>query len=229
MATKVTSSRKSIYLKSALFVILTLIAGFFLVIFFFAGVVGALVTRDYTLFIGGLLFFILFMIVGSVAKRLEPAWREFENLRGIRPKSTREALKDSLPFWSVLILTFIIGFLMESYFGSFTSTVSPNLAQEMLKSILTVDGILIGFDGVVLAQFLWAIHSKGNVIYEQMITPIGNEAVTLQLNNDVERLNRTRFAVIASVFYAMMPLLTSILLSLSKLTLIEANKPISGL
>jgi hypothetical protein len=227
MTSETTGSRRLIYLKAALFVILMLVAGFFLVIFFIAGIIGALVTGDYTLFIGGVFFFILFILVGSIAKKLEPAWKEFEDVRGIKPKSTREALKDSLPFLAILILTMVLGFLLESYFLSFPPTISPDLAQEMLKSILTIDGILIGFCGVVLAQFLWAIHSKGNVIYEQMITHKGDEATIQNLNGELERLGRTRLTVIASVFYSMMPLLASILLCLSNLTLIEGNEPIS--
>ena len=165
--------------------------------------------------------------MGTVAKRFESAWEQFEQMRGIRPKTTREAFKDSLPFVLMLLLVLVFAYVFETYFLSFPYTISPSLARDMLKSILTIDGILIGFYGVVLAQFLWAIHSKGNVIYEQMIAH-GDDNDTIQkLNDEVRRLSRTRTATVGSVFFSMMPLLASILLCLNKLPMTESDNPIA--
>lgn len=221
------TSRKTTYVKAALFIILVLVAGFFLVIFFLAGIIGALLTGDFTLFFGGVIFFIISMALTAVARRLEPAWEEFERIRGIRPKTRREALKESLPFFGTILFTIVFAWIFESYFVSFHPTISPDLAKEILKAILTVDGILIGFYGVILAQVLSAIHSRGNVIYEQMIEKREDEPILQELNREVERLGRSRMLTIGAVFYSMMPLLASILLCLSRLTLIEATNQIS--
>lgn len=227
MTSKASSSKRLIYVKAAIHVILMLIAGFFLVIFFLGGIMGAFLSGDVTLFIGGLFFFILFVIVGTVAKRFESAYEEFERLRGIRRKTTREAFKESLPLFSAIIFTLVFAWIFESYFLSFPPTVSSDLAREMLKTILTIDGILIGFYGVILAQLLWAVHSKGNVIYEQMLSSREDENAIRELDLEVEKLARTKRAVIGSVFFAMMPLLASILLSLSKLPLTKNVEPVS--
>lgn len=227
MTSKIDTSRTWLYFRAALFVILTLVAGFFLVVFFVVGIGVALLTGDYTLFVGGIFSFVLFLFVMSIAKKLEPAWKQFEDIRGIKPKTTHEAFKNNLLFIAVVFLMLVFAYVFESYFFSFPSAISASLAREILAVILTIDGILIGFCGVILAQFLWAIHSKGNVIFEQMIMHKVNEATIQKLNDEVERLGRARLAAIGSVFYSMMPLLASILLCLNKLALIDGNNPIS--
>jgi hypothetical protein len=221
------TSKRAAYVKAVLYLILTLIAGFFLVIFFLGGIVGLLLTGDLTLLIGGIFFFALFLIVGTIAKKFEPAWKEFERIKGIRRKTTREAFKESLPSFITIVLALIFAWIFESYFLSFPPNLSPDLAREMLKAILTIDGILIGFFGVVLAQLLWAVHSKGNVIYEQMLAYKEDATAIRELNDEVEILARTKRVIIVSFFYSMMPLLASILLCLSKLPLIDNMEPVS--
>lgn len=222
-----TASRKKIYVKAALFIILVLIAGFFLVIFFLAGVIGSLLTGDYTLFFGGVIFFILSMALAAAARKLESAWEEFERIRGIRPKKRREAFRESLPLFGIIIFTIVFAWIFESYFVSFPPSINPDLAKEMLKAILTVDGILIGFYGVILAQVLWALHSRGNIIYEQMIEKREDKTIFQELKQEAERLGKSRIVTIGAVFYSMMPLLASILLCLSKMTLIGDTVQIS--
>lgn len=226
MTSEKTLSKRSLYIKVALYVILMLVAGFFLVIFFLGGIVGAILAGNITLFFGGIFFLILFIVVGTIAKRLEPAWEEFERLRGIEPKTTREAFREGLPLIATIILTLFFGYIFESYIISFPTSISPDMAKDLLKAILTIDGILIGFYGVVLAQLLWAVHSKGNVIYEQMIAHRENSALLEELSNEVKRLARSKRVVIGYFFFSMMPLLASILLSLNRLPLVESVEPI---
>jgi len=228
MTSEETSSKRSLYIKVALYVVLMLVAGFFLVISFLVGIVGAILAGNITLFFGGVFFFILFFVVGVIAKRLEPAWEKFERLRGIEPKTTREAFRDSLPFFATIMLTLIFGYVFEAYIISFPTSINPDMAKEMLKAILTIDGILIGFYGVVLAQLLWAVHSKGNVIFEQMIAHRENSAILQELSDEVKRLARSKRWVIGYFFFSMMPLLASILLSLNRLPLIESMESVSS-
>jgi hypothetical protein len=227
MTLQTTTSRVSLYLKAALFMILMLIAGFFLVIFFLVGIIEALLTGDYLLFVGGIIFLVLFLLVGTVARRFQPAWEKLEETMGLKPKTRRESITEVLPLFISLFVAIVFTFVFESYLLSFPQVISPSLAEEMLRSILTLDGILIGFCGVVLAQYLWAINSKGNVIYEQMMLH-GEDAKKLErLNEEVKWLSRTKYFTIGMVFYSMMPLLASILICLNKLTLVEGNHPIS--
>jgi len=225
MSTK--KSKRAIYLKAALYVVLMLVAGFFLVIFVLGGIFGSLLTGNLKPLFGGVVFFVLFIVVGSVAKKFETAWEEFERLRGIRQRTMRESFKESLPLFLMIMFTLVFAWIFESYFLSFPPSISPELAREMLKTILTVDGILIGFDGVVLAQLLWAIHSKGNIIYERIIEQIEEQETLHELKEAVKRLGRKRLGVIASIFYSMMPLLASILLSLHRLPLAYGLEQVS--
>jgi len=220
-------SKKSIYLRAALFLVLVLVAGFFLVLFVLGGIIGSISTGDWEPLIGGAIYFVLFLIVMSIAKKFEKAWVEFERLIGIKQRTRRENLKESLPLVLLIIIALFFAWILESYFLSFPTSISPELAREMLKTILTVDGILIGFDGVILAQLLWAIHSKGNIIYEKILENPEQKQTLHELKNELKRLGRKRLGVIISMFYSMMPLLASILLCLNKLPLAYGIKEVS--
>ena len=116
---------------------------------------------------------------------------------------------------------------MEWYFSLFSASISKVSAHEILGYILTIDGILLGFYGVILAQFLWAIHSKGNLIYEQMIANKTDDDVSTHLNEELSKLGKDRIWVIVGMFYATMPILASFLLCLTKLPLTEGNDTVS--
>jgi hypothetical protein len=216
---------KAVYVKATLFLILLFLAGLSLLVFFFVGVVGALITGSYLLFLGGLFYFFVFIVLTFIVRKLEPAWEEVQARLGFKekPKTTKEALKESLPYFGILIVAFAVYGILEWYFNLFPPTISKELAGEMVRSILTIDGILLGFYGVILAQFLWAIHSKGNLIYEQMITHKTDNDVIVHLIEESNRLNKDRLWVVVSMFYAAMPILASFLLCLTKLPLTEGS------
>jgi hypothetical protein len=219
---------KTIYIKAALFLLLLLLAGLSLVAFFLVGI-GVFMTRNYLLLFGGLFFLVTFMILMSGVRKLEPAWEEVRAHFGFKPKpkTTREAFKENLPFFGIFILTFVVYGLMELYFNQFPAVVSKELARTMLNSVLTIDGILLGFFGVILAQFLGAIQNKGNLIYEQMINHNTDNEVIAHLSEESNRLNRDRIFVVIGMFYAAMPILASFLLCLAKLPLTEGNETIA--
>jgi hypothetical protein len=220
---------KIVYVKAVLFFIILFIAGLNLLIFFFGGVVGSLLTKNYLLFLGGLFYFFIFLVMAFIAKRLEPAWEEVQARLGLKPKpkTIREGLKETLPLVAIYLVAIANGILVDWYFGLFPSVISKELAREIVRSILTIDGILLGFYGVILAQFLWAIHSKGNLIYEQMIACRTDNDVIAHLNEEASRLGKDRLLVVTGMFYAAMPILASFLLCLTKLPLTEGNDTIS--
>lgn len=212
-------SKRSIYLRALLFLGLTLLAGLFLVLFFFMGVFGSISTGDWNELIGGAIYFVLFIIVMSIAKKFEAAWTEFETLIGIKQRTRRETFKEIFPIFLFMSIALVFTWVIETYFLSFPTSISSELAKEMLKAILTIDGILIGFYGVVLAQLLWAIHSKGNIIYQTIIEKRNEKETLHELKKEIKRLSRTRLSVIILIFITMMPLLASILLSLNRMPL----------
>jgi len=221
---------KTVYIKAALFLILLFLAGLSLLGFFFFGI-GVFITGDYLLFFGGLFYLVIFIILMSAVRKLEPAWEEVQAHFGFKPKpkTAKEAFRESLPMFGLFILSFVVYGLMELYFNQFPAIISKELAGKMINSILTIDGILLGLYGVILAQFLWAIHSKGNLIYEQMIIyrTENNNDVIARLSEESNRLNKNRIWVIIGMFYAAMPILASFLLCLTKLPLIEGNGTIA--
>jgi len=220
---------KTVYIKAAIFLIVLFLAGLNLLSFFFVGVVGSLLTRNYLLFLVGLLYFFIFLVLMFIARKLEPAWEEFQAVLGFKPKkkTTKEALKESLPLFAILVLAIVVHVTLELYFTQLPSAISKELAHEILRSLLTIDGILLGFYGVILAQFLWAIHSKGNLIYEQMIVHRTDNDVTVRLNEECRRLGKDRLWVIIGMFYATTPILASFLLTLTKMPLTEGTGTIA--
>jgi hypothetical protein len=227
MTQETDSSKRRVYLEAALFAILVLVAAFFLFLAFVGGIIGALLSGNFTLLAGAAFFFVLFVVTGALAKKLEPSWQKLEEIRGIKRKTTRESLKEGLPLIVIIALALVLGMVYEEYFLSFPSTITSSLGQELLNSVLTIDGILMGLCGVVLAQFLWAIHSKGNMIYEQMITHRNDNAIITDLNNELDRLSKARLGAIVSVFYSLMPILASFMICLSRLPMTEGTTTVS--
>lgn len=216
---------KKVYIKAVFFIIFLFVAGLNLLVFFFGGVIGSLMTGNYLLFLGGLFYLFLFFVFMFIVRKLEPAWEEAQARLGFKPKpkTTKEAFKESLPTFGIIIVAFVVAFGLELYFNQFPPTISKELASEILRSTLTIDGILLGFYGVILAQFLWAIHSKGNLIYEQMITNTTNNDVIAYLNEDLDKLGKSRLWVIIGMFYSTMPILASFLLCFTKLPLTQGS------
>ena len=213
--------RKNLYLKVFLFFFLMLVATFFLMGALVGGILGPIMTGDVTLIVGGIIFFGCFIILMLAAKKFEPAWKEYEALKGIKRKTTRESIKDNIPFFALMLSSLILAFIFEEYFLNFPETITSTLGKEILNSILTVDGIIIGLCGVVLAQFLWALHSKGNILFEQMIVNYKDSNVTEWLNNELDNLNRIRAGTVVAISFSVVPPLASLLICLSKLPMTD--------
>jgi membrane protease YdiL (CAAX protease family) len=104
MNSETAKSKTKVYFRAILFVVFTVIAGFFLLIAFLGGLIGAFSTGDLWLAAGGIFYFVLFLVTMFIAKKFEPYWRKFEELRGLKRKTTRESIKENLPFLVTIIL-----------------------------------------------------------------------------------------------------------------------------
>jgi hypothetical protein len=78
---------------------------------------------------------------------------------------------------SIIISLIIISLSVLSSFLTdyFPKEVGKSLVVDILKSIIQIDGILIGFNGVVYAQLLWSVNSLQNTI-SQRFFEIGKRA-----------------------------------------------------
>jgi len=228
MNTGIAESKTKVYLRAILFIVLTIIAGFFLLIAFLGGIIGAFLTGNFGLVAGGIFYFVLFVVTMFIARKFEPDWRKFEELRGLKRKTTRESIKDGLPMLVVMISALVLAAIFEEYFLGFPSQISGSLGKEILNSILTIDGIIIGLCGVVLAQFLWAIHSKGNILFEQMIINRKDKEVTAWLNSELDSLSRVRFGTVVLIFFSVIPPLASFLFCLVRLPMTEGVEFVSA-
>ena len=60
----------------------------------------------------------------------------------------------------IFCVIYALLYILISYLTIFPSTITPNLAMELLKAILQVNGFLIGFAGIIFAQLLRGLYSQ---------------------------------------------------------------------
>jgi len=218
--TKWQEIKKNLTLLSV--VISTLLGLFFL----FLSVVGiiAWITTGYVEFlVGSVIFFVFFIPCGYIVKKFEPEWRQFERRRGYTPPTTTDSFKSILKGLAWVVASFLLLLLLNQYFRLFPQSIEPNLAIEIIKAIIQINGILIGFSGLVFAQLLWAIHSQQNVVYQEKLAEgrlqIGEGAIVVRedLYERLKVLEATRRSMIVNIFFTVVPFVVSILISLSKM------------
>jgi len=217
---------KSFYLKLFLFMISLLLFSI-VIIFGFLSIIAFLSSGNVTSLIEAIFLFVIFLITMVGVKKLQPVWFEYQRMRGIKQKTRYEAIKDGLPDIGFWVLVFVFYWLFEYYFDTILfSSISAKLTKELLGNLITFDGILIGFFGIVFAQFLSAIHNKGNIIYKQMLQNHANPRKIHYLNRELNLLKKNRRVVIFSIFYAFGFLIISVLLSYGKITSLEQMEDI---
>jgi predicted nucleic acid-binding Zn ribbon protein len=69
---------------------------------------------------------------------------------------------------SLIAVIFVFAILL-SVIGFFPEYVPISNANDLLNSVINVDGILLGFVGIVFAQLLSSIMDQQNVIYERIL------------------------------------------------------------
>jgi hypothetical protein len=197
---------------------------FFSLLCFLAGLIGFVVIRDWNLLVGGFLWFTIFFGTGLVVRRLklESTWKAYEQRKGIKPKTLREILSASTKGLLVLVCVIIFSYFFQTYILSYPETITIGLAQDVMKSIMSLNGILIGFSGVIYAQLLWAIHSKGNTLYQYLLSTNPTN-VDNHLQQELDKLHQSRITMFINILYSTVPFVYSILLCLNKMATIQGN------
>lgn len=134
---------------------------------------------------------------------------------GLKPLSLWEKLKIFGKFFAFALLGSALGilpFLVSFYVVKiFPDYVPVATADDLLKILIEVDGILLGFVGIVFAQLLSSIMDQQNVLYERILEKrdeVGNESKLLEsLRESKIALSLptigTFFFLILSVFISM--------------------------
>ncbi|WNZ29960.1 MAG: hypothetical protein IAX21_03635 [Candidatus Bathyarchaeota archaeon] len=215
---------KSFYFKIFLFFASAL---FFSLIMTFALFMtfAFLISGEYELLFAGGFYFVVSIGLFIVTKKLQPFWEEYQLIRGIKQKTTTEFLKEILPNMGFMFFLVVFFGLIDQYFNLiFFPSISKELTKNILETFITFNGILIGFFGVVFAQFISAIHNKGNVLYQQLIINSENSRKLHYLTQELKILKKDRNAAIFSMFCSIVFLIISVLLSYSQITEIDQVK-----
>jgi len=95
----------------------------------------------------------------------------------IKPKITKEKTKKWLVsfvtviFWTGVVLVAIYLFLQWTasvvrYFPPYTKS---QTVSDILRSLVEVDGILLGFVGIVFAQMFGSLMDQQNIVYDKLL------------------------------------------------------------
>lgn len=217
---------KELYIKVALFMAL-LALSVYLLMFSILDISYFIIYDNLEFLKTGAVFLSSFTLTMIVTMKLRPAWLEFERLRGVPKKTFYEFLRESFPSFLMAIFLLLFAFGFEWYFSAYLSiNVTTTVAKDMLEEILTINGLLLGFSGVVLAQVLSTVYNKGNWIYQQLITNRNDFLLVDELQKEIKILRKTRLRHIILVFYSMLPLFGSILLAFGEISKIDVNQTV---
>lgn len=219
------SLRKQVlfYIKIALFIILVLSAFYFFVNFI-ALIILFFYIKEYIVLFTASISFTIFMVSTYIAKKLEDTYTEWMVIRGFKP--TKFNIRDIFPFIVLLFGGFILIYVFYRYFILFPPTITSDYAKEIIKSLLTINAILIGVHGVIFSQYLRSIYNRGNILYEKMISNNITKDYIVKINDQIKKLQRIRSSLIFNIIYSLMPFIASILFCLNKFTLIEAKNQV---
>jgi len=208
------------------FQILELILAIAIIIFGLLTLVGLSIWANDLADISYLIITILLFILPIVACIIGIKIIE-ERLLKYRPrkKLTKRDVKQLL-FTSIPMIIVIVAFqALNSYINFFPKNLSDSIAIEIFKVLIQTNGFLVGFVGIVFAQLLWAVHNQQSNIQKSIIENPPKEKLDPR-EDYLDIYERKRKTLMLSMIFAVIPLLISILLSLSGLAQTDLFDPL---
>jgi hypothetical protein len=134
--------------------------------------------------------------------------------------------KEKFRVFSVILWSFVLAFvfmLIGFYASIFWTDIFPEFlsietAKELLNIMITVNGLLLGFVGVVYAQILSTIIGQQNILYRSILDK-GDE--TSDKNKSLEFLDLKRYTLSFTTFFTFGFLLVSIFSSMANIAMIS--------
>jgi len=120
----------------------------------------------------------------------------------------------------IIILFIILSLSILNYFLSdyFPKEVGKSLVIDILKSIIQIDGILIGLNGIVYAQLLWSVNSLQNTITQRFFE---NEKDKMSMVKGLKALQSERRILILALLFVTILYLGSIYYALAHIAWTE--------
>jgi len=117
----------------------------------------------------------------------------------------------------ILFAIYLLLSIVSSIVQWFPQTMPPKTAFEILRMIVEVNGVLIGFSGIIFAQLLWALNSQQNIAYENLLQELSKG----DLETYLKKFDDRRRDLIVYVFFTSVLFLGSIINSLREMAIIS--------
>jgi hypothetical protein len=119
-------------------------------------------------------------------------------------KSIKEIITIEIVFLAVFLIPYGIS-------TSFPDYIKVQGVTELMQSLVAVDGVILGFTGVVFAQLFSSVMDQQNTIFGRMLS---NKKIYHQYENFLEEYSKRKTALVISTISSFTLLLASILTSL---------------
>jgi uncharacterized small protein (DUF1192 family) len=211
--------------KKAVLTIIEIGCGIIAVIFFIITILGisswVADYQDLSLLVASGFFFAFCIVFAGISWETEKAMKEFRPIIKLDKSDSKQLIYSLFPTFVIWISIF----LMNRYFELFPTEINSEFALEILKTLIQTNGFLIGFVGIVFAQLLSTIHSQQSTIQQKMM-----ERVLEKQTDDyfvpeayLEAFEKKRRSIILSMFFTIILLLGSILISVIGIAQIEPD------
>lgn len=152
-------------LKIAILLLCMIGALFSLLVSIFGFILWIINGFNFLYLFGSLFFFFVVTLPFSyIVKRYKPIWEKFELRIGYVPSPPKEQLRTFIQYVGILFAFF----LLYNYFSGFITTipekVGVELAKDILRNIVQVNGILIGLSGIMYVQLLRMGGSRAKIL-----------------------------------------------------------------
>jgi len=145
---------------------------------------------------------------------------------GLNPLTRREKLKEFAKFLVIFLLavgiTASILYLSFSIVGFFPDYVPIQSVNDLLKILIEVDGILLGFGGIIVAQLLSSIMDQQNILYQSILEKPEKASAKAK---SLEFLDRRKFVLSITACSTFVFLLLSILLAMVNIARLSKFPP----
>jgi len=144
----------------------------------------------------------------------------------VKSLSRKEKVKVFAKFFYIFLLSF--AFVLLGFYASVTwIDVFPDFlpiatANDLLNIMINVNGILLGFVGIVFAQILSSIMDQQNILYQSMLEKPDEAS---NKTKSLEFLDLKRYTLSFTTFFTLGFLITSIFASMSNIAMISQFKP----
>jgi hypothetical protein len=119
----------------------------------------------------------------------------------------------------------IVAFLIASGISlSFPNYISVQGVTNLMQALVTLDGVVLGFTGVVYAQLFSSVLDQQNTIFEKMLS---NQKQYSRYESFLEEYSKRKNALVIATIATFTCLLISILTSLVGLARISMYNPVT--